>query len=151
LCCPSRDRHPRFIPLPIHELDAELTLCRVLIVWPTAQPNSFNRRAATPSHRLDVIELEEPARLASMTRVGDERALPAVSAPNRAPDVRGDVPSLATRGTTVPTRSISRGEPALLKPGDGQIQDALQDLGEIAARDLMAQKLLRVEKLVVGA
>ena len=120
-------------------------------LWARHRSRTFSAVDVPPRAHFDcVIELEELSSLAAMSVVADERALPAVALPDDAFHLRRNLAS-ARRLRRVLTRPAGGRELALLELGDQRIQGPVQDLGQVATRNRVAQQLPRVAQLVVGA
>src|SRR5258706_4421150 len=78
----------RTLALSPHERDAKRPLGLVLVVGAAAKAHALHARPAAARHRVDVIELEQPARRAAATAVADERAPTLVALPDCAADIR---------------------------------------------------------------
>jgi hypothetical protein len=83
----------RRFALAVHEISTERALGFELIVGTAAKPDVGYGRKAASRHGLDVIELDELARLAAVAGVADERAAAAVALVDGAANVGGDVAS----------------------------------------------------------
>jgi len=68
-------RPPSLVEFVVHEFGSERAFRRVDVVTPAQKPNPVHRWLAPARHRLDVIELQEGARRATLTGCADERAL----------------------------------------------------------------------------
>src|SRR5687767_7368026 len=87
-----------------------------------------------------------------MPGVAHERALAAVATPHRALDLGRHVAAAGSWcGYAARPRRSSRRELVLLELGDGQIEYAIEHLGEISGWDLMAQEVLRLAQLLARA
>src|SRR5512143_1859433 len=82
---------PGDLALLAHEARAIRAIGRVLVVRAAAQPCVRRARESSAGHGLYVIELEPRARFTAMVLVADERALAAVSLPDDATDLGGNV------------------------------------------------------------
>src|SRR5439155_9845036 len=67
-------RTPSLFSLVAHELGAERALRRVLVVGGAPESDPIHRRLTPKCHRVDVIELQEGARRATLTGRTDESA-----------------------------------------------------------------------------
>ena len=99
--------------------------------------------------RIDVVELEEAALRAAVAAVDDEGASTSVALPGGTAHLGRDVPRVAGRPATRSGPRRSR-ELLLRKLLDQHGQGTIENSGEIAIRDLMAQEVLREPQLVAG-
>jgi hypothetical protein len=157
-CFPSlRGYQARVITLLSHEPSSKHALGFILVMCTAPQPNSCHRRGATPRYRFDVVEFEKLSGLASDSFRAHERALTLVALPDRAADCRGDVACSGRAPPPEPTARIrirlapSGSELLPLELGDEGIQRSIENLGDVSTRNGMAQQLLHIPQLVVGA
>src|SRR5207244_13434645 len=92
-----RPRPPSLFTLVAHELGSERALCGVLVMSSTLQGDPLRRRLTPESHRIEVIEFQQPACRATLTLGADKRASTSISLPYRAPDLGRDVPVVRQR------------------------------------------------------
>src|SRR5439155_4241916 len=97
-------RGTRRLPLVVHERRSERALRRELIVGTASKLDPVHCRLAPARHRIDVIELDEPARRAPLAGGADERALAAIPLPHGALDGGGDVAAARGRGSRAGAR-----------------------------------------------
>jgi hypothetical protein len=145
-------RHaPRLLSLGVHELGAECALRPELVVGPASKPHLLRRRTASARYFVDVIEFEKRARRTTVTGRADVRALPTISLPHGAFDVRRDVALACGRGAPAWTRLGGLGELPPLELHDERIERSFEYLRDIVQRDLMTQQRLGVAQLIVRA
>src|SRR5436309_5623123 len=108
-----RPRAPSLLSLVVHELGSECALCSIVIMGSAQESDPFHRRLAPECHRIDVIELQQGARRATLTGRAGERALTTVALPHRAPHVSRDI-ALARGSPRARTGLARRPELALL-------------------------------------
>ena len=82
-----------------------------------------------------------------MPLVASERALAAVPFPDCAADVGGNPPSLLARARR--PRPLGSRELARLEPANQGIQRQIENLGDVAGRDLVTEQVLGAAQLVV--
>jgi len=97
-----------------------------------------------------VIELDELARRAPPPRFAHERALAAVPLPDRPHDVRRDVPGIRRGAWLIAAWTVRCREPGFLQLRNERVQRPLEDLGDTAGGNLVAEQLLRVAQLGVS-
>jgi hypothetical protein len=83
---------------------AENEIGFVLVVAPTAKRDVLDGGQSSPRKGLNVMELEEGALRASVTVSGDEGALAAVTLPDRALNMSGDIPRRDNGCSKLPIR-----------------------------------------------
>jgi hypothetical protein len=100
------------------------------------------------SEREDVVVLEQAASAAAMAIAVDVGALAAVPQVDLALDVGRDVARVGL-GLARRLRPVGEGEPLALEPGEGEREDAVEDLGQVAAGDAVAKQIAGALDLVV--
>jgi len=121
------------------------------------KPQTFYRATTSLCDRLDMIEFEQiPAGTAPAVR-GDVGALALIPFPDRAPDrcryvagSRGG-PALESSARILIRLAPSSTELLSLELSNESAQCPIEHLGDVTARDHMAQQLLGVSQLVVSA
>lgn len=142
----------------MHEVAAKRSFGTVLIVSTASESQPRRSRDAAPGERLDMIELQEMATLASPSIGTDKGAPSRVALPHGTTNVSGDVASRPLLAPSWRRRWIkglnirSPGNTKLppLQPGDQGIQRAIQKLGHVPGWNGMAEQCLGVAQLVMG-
>src|SRR5262249_57276775 len=93
----------------------------------------------------DVVELKEAA-LSAAALLANKGAAAAIALTDGAAHCRRYVPRTHFQGAGAP-RPLDLCQPLLLQVGDQQCQRAVEDLADVAARQLMAQQILSATKL----
>jgi len=114
----------------------------------TAQLQVIDRHLTTGRKRLSVMKFEKPA-LVATSLPADERALPAVTLPDLAPNARRNVPARARLLPLMISRLRDRRHLLSLDVGEQQRQGAIEDLRGISVRDRVSQQILCAAQLVV--
>src|SRR5439155_7205304 len=81
----------------------------VIVVGPTTKLHRLYVGLATHPIRFQVVELGKGPLVTTATPLADEGATPAIADPDRAPDLRRDVPGAGGR-TAAGSRPVGRGE-----------------------------------------
>src|SRR6267378_1892163 len=147
---PSFRRTLRHFTFVLHEPGAKRALGSVLVVGSAAEPDRRNSGPAAARKFLNMIELDELASLAAVPGLAYERALAAVTFPDRTPDLGRDVARALAR-TTAPARLRSRRELAALEFLDQGIQRKVDHLSRITRRKLVPEQVLGVLQLLPRA
>jgi len=138
---------------------AENEIGFVLVVAPAAERDVLDGGQSSPRVGHDVMELQEGALRASVSVLGDECALTAITLRDLALDVPRDVPRRDGGRPKLPIRPGAdntwprlRGGPelGLLDLLEEQGECAVEDRGRIAVRDLAAEKGLDAPQLIVA-
>jgi hypothetical protein len=119
----------------------------VLIVRSAEHPDPVARLAA-PRHRDHVVQFEEPGLVAAPAVVRDERATKAI-ARHRLPAIRVRDGALAATRPRRP-RPLCLAESLPLELVEEPIEHAIEHLGEISRRHLVAKERLRPQELVAS-
>jgi hypothetical protein len=133
-----------------HVLRAEIYPCALLIVRAAPQHDSVERMALRAAPGVDMIELDEVARVASATCGRGVRAAPFVAPPHRAADRGGNVP-VRRPGLFGARRIRRRCLPELLLSGlfEQDPNCAVQDLPEVAIWNLVSHERSQLLDLLV--
>ena len=138
------------VALALHEPRSERALGLVLIVCPT--PEADVRDGGLPAARYfqDMIEFEGLARRAAAARLAHERALAAITLPDRTPDVGRDVTGVDGCAPLPGLWLGGGGELSLFELADEGVEGAVQHEGGIPGGKLVAEQGLDVLQLLVG-
>jgi hypothetical protein len=120
----------------------------VEVVRPTAQLNVLDRRRPADGIRLDVMKLEKPA-FGAAARAADECTLPAIAFPHVPPNRRWDM-SRTRRHRPTRSRVLGCGVPDPFDIRQQHRQRAIDDRGDVAVRNRVAEQVLEPAQLVVG-
>jgi hypothetical protein len=120
---------------------------RLGLVVPATEDADAVTRLAAERHRDDMVELEEAHLLAPPAVLGDERALHAIARHRLAPRRPRLVPLRLTRLRR--PRPLRLAELPRLDLVEERIERAVQHLGQVSRRHLVAEERLRPHQLVL--